>query len=118
MHLDIGIDHLGRKRIGAVRLCSEDNFKVLRGMHVHPDYQRQGIGQALLSHCSQYLDGSRAYCLPYLHLVEFYGQIDFAVAENNELPPLISQRLSAYVKAGQSVLAMKRSPASAAETGQ
>jgi len=96
--------------VGAVRLCSEGDFKVLRGMHVHPDYQRQGIGQVLLSHCSSYLDDSHAYCLPYVHLVAFYEQINFSIVETNELPQLISQRLSAYVSAGQSVLAMKRYP--------
>lgn len=100
--------------IGAVRLCREEDFKVLRGMHIHPDYQRQGIGQMLLSHCSSYLDDSHAYCLPYAHLVAFYEQIKFAVAETSELPLLLSQRLSAYVSAGQSVLAMKRCPAQAA----
>lgn len=97
--------------IGAVRLCHEGDFKVLRGMHVHPDYQRQGIGRLLLSHCSSHLDDSHAYCLPYVHLAAFYEQINFSVAETSELPVLLSQRFSTYVSVGQAVLAMKRSPA-------
>lgn len=96
--------------LGAVRLCTEADFKVLRGMQVHPDFQGQGIGRMLLSGCVHYLDDSDAYCLPYAHLLRFYGQINFAAIEASALPPLLSQRLAGYVSAGQPVLAMKRSP--------
>lgn len=35
-------------RVGVVRLCSEHQELVLRGMQVTPEVQRQGIGLALL----------------------------------------------------------------------
>jgi predicted N-acetyltransferase YhbS len=79
-------------------------------MHVHPDFQQQGVGSALLSECAPHLDGSHAYCLPYMHLVRFYQQIKFEVAEADELPTVLSDRLAMYVSAGHKVLAMKRLP--------
>lgn len=96
---------LSRRRGG--RLGHEDGFKVLRGMQVHPDYQGQGIGGHILSHCVPYLDGT-AYCLPYTHLVRFYERINFAVADPRELPPILAARLTFCLATGQPVLAMKR----------
>lgn len=94
--------------VGVVRVCKEAGVIVLRGMHVHPERQRQGIGRLLLAHCVPYLDLGVAYCLPYEHLVRFYEQAGFEVVPPTGLPPLLAERLAGYVASGQRTLAMRR----------
>jgi GNAT superfamily N-acetyltransferase len=93
---------------GAVRLCHEGGVIVLRGMQVDPAFQRKGIGHFLLTHCIPYLDRGKAYCLPYSHLVEFYMQGGFILAQPDSLPSFLATRLAGYKSAGQRVLAMQR----------
>src|SRR5205085_9457187 len=58
--------------VGIVRLAGEEGVIVLRGMQVHPRFQRQGIGKTLLATVAQELDGRGCFCIPYAHLVGFY----------------------------------------------
>jgi predicted N-acetyltransferase YhbS len=102
----------GERVIGVVRLCEENGVAVLRGMHVAPACQRQGIGRALLARCLPWLDGSQAFCLPYDHLAGFYAQAGFIPASKDTLPPFLAERLDGYLLKGQQVLAMwRRGPA-------
>lgn len=100
---------LNGRVLGAVRLCDEAGLTVLRGMQVDPGYQRQGIGRSLLHHCTAYLDRGAAYCLPYQHLVGFYGRAGFVLAQPETLPRFLAERLAAYALSGQRTLAMQRS---------
>ena len=96
--------------LGAVRLCTERGVLVLRGMQVDPDAQRKGVGRALLGHCLPYLDTGMAYCLPYDHLVKFYGQIGFEVTSPESLPAFLADRLTGYVSSNLPTIAMRRIP--------
>jgi GNAT superfamily N-acetyltransferase len=93
---------------GAVRLSEEAGVIVLRGMQVDPAYQRQGIGRALLAYCLPWLDRHEAYCLPYEHLLGFYGMAGFKPAASDTLPAFLASRLGGYLAAGQRVRAMRR----------
>jgi predicted N-acetyltransferase YhbS len=95
--------------VGAVRLCREAGVIVLRGMQVDLAFQRQGIGRMLLRECLPHLDGGVAYCLPYAHLAGFYGEAGFVPAPPAMLPPFLAERLAAYLRRGQDVIAMRRS---------
>ena len=99
---------LNGRVIGAVRLCDEAGVTVLRGMQVDPACQRKGIGRSLLDHCIPYLNRRTAYCLPYEHLVQFYGRGGFVIAPPATLPSFLAGRLAAYALSGQRTLAMKR----------
>jgi GNAT superfamily N-acetyltransferase len=94
--------------IGVVRLCPEHGAIVLRGMQIRSVYQRQGIGAQLLTACQPYLDQHRSYCLPYAHLLPFYGAAGFTVADNTELPNFLVKRLASYLANGKDVIAMHR----------
>jgi predicted N-acetyltransferase YhbS len=94
--------------VGAVRLCEEAGLTVLRGMYVAPECRRQGVGSALLSACLPWLEWRTAFCLPYLHLADFYGQAGFRPAPPETLPRFLAERLAAYALKGQAVLAMSR----------
>jgi N-acetylglutamate synthase-like GNAT family acetyltransferase len=82
--------------IGAVRLAPEQGSIVLRGMQVHPDHQRQGVGSTLLARISDELGESACYCILYAHLVQFYAQIGFEVIEPTEAPQFLNERLASY----------------------
>jgi GNAT superfamily N-acetyltransferase len=96
----------GGQVIGVVRLCEEDGVTVLRGMQVAPGFRRQGIGRALLAHCMPWLDRGPSYCLPYEHLIGFYGQAGFVPVPPDALPRFLAERLDRYLLSGQRVIAM------------
>ena len=98
------------RMLGAVRLCNEGDVIVLRGMQVAPVFQGNGVGRALLNHCVSYLDNNTAYCVPYEHLTNFYGQIGFVVTPPGLLPAFLAERLARYVSTNRKTVAMSRIP--------
>ena len=86
--------------IGVVRLASEEGTTVLRGMQVHPAFQRQGIGTRLLASVARVLGTQPCFCIPYAHLVDFYSKIEFVVIDPAEAPPFLSSRLVRYRQRG------------------
>ena len=81
--------------IGIVRLTTEEGVVVLRGMQVHPRFQRQGIGKRLLGAVAQELDGKGCFCIPYAHLVSFYGG-RFHMMDPAKAPTFLRLRLEKY----------------------
>jgi N-acetylglutamate synthase-like GNAT family acetyltransferase len=99
--------------VGAVRLCVEERVQVLRTMRVRPDFQRRGVGRALLRRFVTMLDGGRdCFCIPYAHLDVFYGEAGFEVVSPDALPPHLAARLAAYQaeRPQRPVIAMRRRP--------
>ena len=82
--------------ISIVRLTTEEGVVVLRGIQVHPRFQRQGIGKRLLGAVAQELDGKGCFCIPYAHLVCFYGGIGFHVMDPAKAPTFLRPRLEKY----------------------
>jgi N-acetylglutamate synthase-like GNAT family acetyltransferase len=101
----------GEALIGCVRYCVESGTPLLRTMRVRQDYQRQGVGLALLTRFSAYLDthGIRdVFCLPYSHLESFYGLVGFVRLRPYEAPAFLQERLRLYDSAGAQYLCMRR----------
>ena len=86
--------------VGIVRLTAEEDVVVLRGMQVHPRFQRQGIGKRLLATVAQELDGRGCFCIPFAHLVGFYGGIGFRAIEPAKAPTFLRLRLERYQDRG------------------
>jgi GNAT superfamily N-acetyltransferase len=82
--------------VGIVRLTAEEGVVVLRGMQVHPRFQGQGIGKRLLATIAHELGGRGCFCIPYAHLVGFYGGIGFRVIELAKAPTFLRLRLERY----------------------
>ncbi len=93
--------------VGAVRLCWEHDFLSLRGMQILPAFQRQGVGTQLLQECIGQIE-QVCYCLPYKHLVSFYGQVGFELVTSNNAPSQLAERLGAYLERGLNVVLMRR----------
>lgn len=91
----------GDELIGSVRFCVEENTPMLRSMMIHESYRNRGVGRALLGAFGAYLDDQACrltHCLPYGHLVAFYGEIGFEVIPEMQAPPFLIERLAGYRK--------------------
>ena len=96
--------------VGVARLCAEHQVTVLRGMQVLQDFQRQGIGRALLEECLSIVGDAVCYCIPWSHLEQFYSAGGFRRCEDADVPVFLSERLSCYVAKGRDVILMRRAP--------
>lgn len=94
---------------GAVRIESMSGVQVLRGMYIHPDHVRTGIGQQLLEEIEPVLSETDSYCIPRDHLFDFYGKAGFQVIEPDHAPPFLYERLAGYITEGLPVAIMYRS---------
>ncbi len=85
---------------------------MLRTMMIDEKFRRHRIGSVLLSEFGRYLDENgikNVHCLPYSHLVDFYGQIGFIVVSEDRLPPFLRTRLVDYRgKSSKIFTAMRR----------
>lgn len=98
--------------VGLLRLEPEGGTTLLRGMRVQPAYQRQSVGTALLGVVADYLGNTACYCVPYAHLVGFYGQVGFVEVKVNDAPEFLRTRVAEYRGRGLDVLVMQRAPQS------
>ena len=94
--------------MGIVRVAAENGTLVLRGMRIAEPARRQGLGTRMLEAIAEWLQGRECYCVPYPHLVGFYGQIGFAVIESATAPGFLAERLADYRRSGEDVILMRR----------
>jgi N-acetylglutamate synthase-like GNAT family acetyltransferase len=101
-----------RSIVAAVRLSSEADTLVLRGMYVAEPLRGAGIGSKLLERTSSEIGSSACWCIPYVYLERFYSRIGFHVCENEEVPEFLAVRKKRYVSAGREVTIMNKSEGS------
>jgi GNAT superfamily N-acetyltransferase len=101
--------------IGIVRVVPEEGTFVLRGMRVAEEWRRHGIGSQILRAVAEWLGKRECYCLPYVHLVEFYSQIGFSEIAPVLAPAFLARRLGEYRGKALDVTIMAR-PAISAST--
>jgi predicted N-acetyltransferase YhbS len=99
----------GPEVIAAVRLASEHGVTVLRGMRVRRDFQRQGVGRALVHHLVGASGTDECYCIAYRWLVTFYGEVGFQEVMPSEAPSFLAARYARYLQDGSAVVVMRRS---------
>jgi len=97
--------------VGIVRVAAERETLVLRGMRIAEHARRQRLGTRMLEAIAEWLGDRECYCVPYLHLVEFYGQVGFAVVEPADAPTFLAERVEEYRRSGQDAILMRRPPA-------
>ncbi|MCP4603371.1 MAG: GNAT family N-acetyltransferase [Proteobacteria bacterium] len=93
--------------IGAVRVCREQGFLILRGMYIAEEQRRKGIGTKLLKRIKLEIH-EECYCLPYAKLERFYSQIGFHRTAYSLLPPFLKARLDGYMRKDLEIISMKR----------
>jgi GNAT superfamily N-acetyltransferase len=98
----------GRELTGVVRRTREHGVTMLRGMQVAPAWRRRRIGSRLLHTFVADLGGEECYCVPYTHLITFYGVAGFGATREDIAPPFLQERLVGYRARGLDVLLMRR----------
>jgi N-acetylglutamate synthase-like GNAT family acetyltransferase len=94
---ELVVAYADQKFIGSVRLCNEDGVYTLRSMQVAKDHQRRGLGLEILNRFRQRIEEkniSEVYCIPYVHLEEFYGNIGFKKIEDTQAPEFLQERIA------------------------
>lgn len=94
--------------VGLVRRTVEEGTTMLRGMFVHPEHRRHGVGAQLLAGFVEQLPAVDCYCLPFTHLVSFYGRCGFAVVPEPNVPSFLIERVTRYRSEGHDMLVMRR----------
>src|SRR5262245_28690593 len=89
------VAEVGSDLIGVVRLCIENDLLVLRTMRVSGPHQRKGIGTCMLKTLEPLIHRT-CFCLPYAHLIGFYGQIGFVEIATNDATFHLRDRLAEY----------------------
>jgi predicted N-acetyltransferase YhbS len=82
--------------VGAVRLCQVQGYLMLRGMLIERDHRRKGLGTQMLRHLEKHLRDQDCYCVPFAHLIPFYGVIGFQIVADDALPDFFRERLAKY----------------------
>lgn len=101
--------YVSGKLVGAAKLESlPGSDQVLRGVYVSDLHRGLGIGGALVQHVVSQRVGA-LYCLPKLHLENWYQSFGFqlVVQPAMSLPSLLRQRMAAYQDRQINVLAMR-----------
>lgn len=96
------------KAVGSVRLCEENNILVLRGMFVDKEWQRKGVGTALLRELDLIIGSKECFCLPHDYLEDFYCQIGFKKIGLECIPPHLKKRIKEYENIYSDLIAMRR----------
>ncbi len=79
--------------VGAVRLCIEEGVHMLRTMQIRDDKKSLGIGTRILNRFEPEIRNVDCYCMPYEHLVDFYGKIGFTQIPDGKAPQFLQERL-------------------------
>ena len=96
--------------VAIVRVSTEQDHAVLRGMFIDDEYRRRGIGSQMIKELALYLDKNfeQCFCIPLGHLGPFYQQIGFHQISDQEAPLFIQKRIEKYRNGDMDVLLMKR----------
>jgi GNAT superfamily N-acetyltransferase len=99
---------LDGQTVGLVRRTIEEGVTMLRGMFIHPEFRRRGVGAELLAGFVADLPDVDCLCVPFTHLVSFYGRGGFAVIPETSAPDFLRARLGLYRAEGHEMLVMRR----------
>ena len=104
----VWIAESAEEALGIVRVAAEQGTLVLRGMRIAEHARRQRLGTRMLQAIAEWLQDRECYCVPYPHLVGFYGQIGFAIVDPDAAPLFLAERLVNYQRNGEDVILMRR----------
>lgn len=104
----VWLAEIADEAVGIVRVAAEKGTLVLRGMRIAEHARRQRLGTRMLEAIAEWLQGRECYCVPYPHLVGFYGQIGFVVLDPSAAPAFLAERLANYRRDGEDVILMRR----------
>lgn len=82
--------------VALVRLRNVEQYRLLTGMLVVPDYRQHGFGHQLMAYCQQQVLKVGDYCFAYQHLEGFYAQYGFQAINSDALPNSLKSLFERY----------------------
>ncbi|WP_038176160.1 GNAT family N-acetyltransferase [Vibrio pacinii] len=92
--------------VALVRLRNVEQYRLLTGMLVVPDYRQHGFGHQLMAFCQQQVLKVGDYCFAYQHLEGFYAQHGFQTTDWMALPNNLKPLFERYSRT-KSLVAMQ-----------
>ncbi len=96
--------------VALLRMKSVENYRLLTGMLVVPEYRGTGVGNALLTHCKNKVFTDGDYCFAFMHLETYYSQHGFKTIDSSELPNSLKMAFQRYVDSGKDLIPMQFIP--------
>ncbi len=90
-----------------VRFRSIEQYRLMTGMLVLPNFRQQGVGHHFMAQLRQDELTNNDFCFALEHLQGFYGQHGFKVITQEELPGPLKQLFSRYIHGGKALAAMR-----------
>lgn len=92
--------------LAAVRCTTYGNITLLRGLWVHKERRREGLGTILLTGCRHHWEKHNCFCFPFSHLEAFYEKNGFSYPRE-QVPTHLLQKLQSYQQRGEQVILMQ-----------
>lgn len=92
------VGYMENQMAAVVRFRTIEQYRLLTGMLVVPDFRGQGFGHELMSYCLEHVLTEGDYCFAYKHLEEFYAQHGFKRIDCQELPNSLKGLYERYSK--------------------
>jgi N-acetylglutamate synthase-like GNAT family acetyltransferase len=99
---------VGCRVIGVVRLAPQAGHLFLRGMMIAADWQRCGVGSAMLERLDAEIGARECYCAALPWLDGFYGQIGFRAIDEAAAPPYVQDHVRLNRARGHQQLLLRR----------
>ncbi|RJX72364.1 N-acetyltransferase [Vibrio sinensis] len=105
------VGYIEQSLSAVVRFRPIEEFRLLTGMLVIPQYREQGVGHQLMNYCQQHTLTSKDYCFAYSHLELFYQQHGFTTIPASTLPNSLKLLYNRYSHSGKRLTPMHYSGA-------
>ncbi|MFV0575770.1 MAG: GNAT family N-acetyltransferase [Vibrio sp.] len=103
---DVIVGYCENKLVSVVRFRPIEQYSLLTGMLVIPDFRGQGVGSKLLQFCQSEWISSHTFCFAYQHLENLYQSVGFHTIDKEELPPCLLKLFERYTANGKKLLPM------------
>ncbi len=100
------VGYLEQQLTTVVRFRPIEQYQLLTGMLVAPEWRQLGLGHQLLEHCQNTVCNELTYCFAYPHLESFYQHHGFMTIAPDELPNSLKQLYARYTGSGKSLIPM------------
>ncbi|AXN32130.1 GNAT family N-acetyltransferase [Vibrio coralliilyticus] len=80
------VGSIDQQIVSLVRFRNIEQFRLLTGMLVIPEYRGSGLGHQLMGYCAQHVLLEHDFCFAYAHLETFYAQHNFKTIDASQLP--------------------------------
>lgn len=92
------VGYMENQMAAVVRFRVIEQYRLLTGMLVVPDFRGQGLGHELMCYCLQHVLSEGDYCFAYQHLEGFYAQHGFKTLDCQELPNSLKVLYDRYTR--------------------